>query len=221
MTIQPVTNENGNATITVSLSDTNGATATAVFELAVVAVNDAPTLASLADLTLNQGAGQQVVQLMNITSGASNELQSLVVTAASSDLASIPDPTVTYVSSNSTGSLTFTPRVDTNATVTLSVTVDDGGATNRTLVRTFKVTLRVLAAPVITGISRSEGIANITFTTATGLNCTVEHKDSPVGPAGGGPGWNPLPTIISTGGVMTVTDPTAAVPARFYRVRVQ
>jgi uncharacterized repeat protein (TIGR01451 family) len=216
MRLSPATNESGSATITVSVLDTNDAIASVEFTLTVLAENDAPTLAPIGDLILNQGAGQQTVQLTNVTSGASNELQSLGVTAVSSDPSIIANPGVAYSSPDPVGLLTFTPLLNTNATVTITVTVDDGGETNRTVEQAFTVTLRVLALPVITGIQWVDGVSHVTFNTETGVNCALEWKDTITAP-----GWTALPGIISTGTVMTVTDPAGVVPSRVYRVRIQ
>jgi hypothetical protein len=35
------------------------------------------------------------------------------------------------------------------------------------------------------------------------------------------PGWNALPAVTGDGTVMTLTDSTATVAPRFYRVRVE
>ena len=42
----------------------------------------------------------------------------------------IPDPTVTYSSADSTGTLKFTPVADHSGTATITVTVEDGGLDN-------------------------------------------------------------------------------------------
>src|SRR5258706_5730720 len=52
--------------------------------------------------------------------------QPLRVTAVSSDLTVIAQPTVSYVSPNATGSLSFAPVSDANGKATIIVTVDDG-----------------------------------------------------------------------------------------------
>src|ERR1019366_1674310 len=71
--------------------------------------NQPPTLNMLANVTINEGAGLQTVNLSGITSGATNEIQTLTVTAASSNPALIPTPTASYISPSTTGSITFTP----------------------------------------------------------------------------------------------------------------
>ncbi len=47
-------------------------------------------------MTINENASLQTVNLSGITSGASNQVQTLVVTASSSNAGLIPTPTVNY-----------------------------------------------------------------------------------------------------------------------------
>ena len=72
-------------------------------------VNQPPTLNALSNVTINENAGLQTVNLSGISSGATNEVQTLTVTAVSSKTGLIPNPTVNYTSPNTTGTLTFTP----------------------------------------------------------------------------------------------------------------
>src|SRR5437867_3915450 len=73
------------------------------------AVNQPPTLNPIVNISINENAPAQTVNLSGITPGATNEVQTLTVTASSSNPALIPTPTVTYTSPNSTGSLSLTP----------------------------------------------------------------------------------------------------------------
>ena len=102
-----------------------------------VPVNVPPTLNTLGNLAINANTGSQTVNLSGISSGAANESQTLTVTAVSSNPALIPNPTVSYVSANSTGSLTFAPANNASGTATITVMVDDGQAQNNTVTRSF------------------------------------------------------------------------------------
>ncbi|MCY2990031.1 MAG: tandem-95 repeat protein, partial [Planctomycetota bacterium] len=102
-------------------------TATEVASVTVTAVNDAPTLAPIPDpAAIQEDAGQQTVNLGGISAGG-GESQPLQITAASSNVGLIPNPTVTYTSPNTTGSLSYTPVANQNGTATITVTVTDGG----------------------------------------------------------------------------------------------
>src|SRR5206468_2947047 len=107
------------------------------FTVTVNAVNQAPTLNPLSNLTITENAGQQTVNLSGITSGATNENQTLTVTASSSNPGVVPNPAVNYTSPNTTGSLTFTPVANASGSATITVTVNDGQAQNNTITRTF------------------------------------------------------------------------------------
>jgi hypothetical protein len=111
-------------------------------------------LGALTDLVLEENAKEQVVNLAGISSGATNENQTLTVTASSSDPGLIPNPTVTYTSPATTGSLRFTPVPYAFGVATITVTVNDGGASNNIASRTFKVTVNsVNQAPTLDALS--------------------------------------------------------------------
>jgi Bacterial Ig domain len=124
----PVADANGSATLTVTVSDGQAQTNRS-FTVTVNAVNDPPTLNTVADMTINQDSGQQTVNLSGITSGAANENQTLSVTALSSNTGLIPTPTINYTSPNTTGSLRFSPLAGQTGTATITVRVSDGSTT--------------------------------------------------------------------------------------------
>jgi hypothetical protein len=104
-------------------------------------VNQPPTLNAMNDLTITENTGLQTVSLSDITSGATTENQTLTVTAVSSDINLIPNPSVNYTSANTTGSLSFQPVHNANGTAIIMVIVNDGQAQNNTVTRTFTVTV--------------------------------------------------------------------------------
>ena len=155
----PVANASGTATVTVTVNDGQASNNTVVqtFLVTVNAVNDQPTLNALSPLTISEDAGLQTVALSGISAGG-GETQTLTVTASSSNTGLIPNPTVTYTSPNATGSIGFTPVANTNGTATVTVTVNDGQASNNTVVQTFLVTVNPINdAPTL------NAIANVTI----------------------------------------------------------
>ena len=92
-------------------------------------LEDAPGLRTSAVAWLVEDTTEQTVSLSGITAG-DGEVQALSVTAASDNPGLIPDPTVTYTSPDTTGSIAFTPVADQSGTATLTITVTDGGLDN-------------------------------------------------------------------------------------------
>jgi surface-anchored protein len=135
----PTANASGSSTITVRLEDagfdgdfaTTGDNAILLqtFEVVVNPVNDAPTLAPLSNRIVQEDAATQTVSFAGIAAGG-GEVQSLRVTATSSNSALIPHPTVNYTSPAASGTLNFTPVADQSGVATITVTVEDGGLDN-------------------------------------------------------------------------------------------
>ena len=129
----------------------NNGTAAGGFIITVVApLNVAPTLDAISNLTINENAGQQTVNLTGITAGGGAS-QTLTVTAISSNPGLIPNPAVGYVSPNATGALTFTPAVNAFGTATITVVVHDNGGTANggvdSVTNTFTVTVNAVNQP--------------------------------------------------------------------------
>ena len=176
----PVGNANGTAIITVTVTDNGGtadsgvATTTQTFTVAVTAVNDAPTLAAITNpAAILEDASGQTVSLTGIAAGG-GETQVLTVTATSNNTSLIPNPTVTYTSAGTTGSLSYTPVGNANGTALITVTVtDNGGTTNSgvaTNTRTFTAAVTAvndvptLAGLVATTTAEDTATAALAFT---------------------------------------------------------
>ncbi len=111
-------------------------------------VNDAPAINTPSNVTINENAGQQTVNLTGITSGG-GETQTLTVTASSNNSALI-NPSVTYTSPNSTGTLRFTPAANSFGMATITVKVTDNGGTLNGGVDTTSVQFTVTVNQVAT-----------------------------------------------------------------------
>ena len=165
LTFAPVADAAGTATVTVTIDDggaSNNLTSQ-TFAVTVVpapVVNQPPTLDIITNLTIYQNAGSQSVALTGITSGSINENQALIVSAVSSDSNIITDLTVNYTSPNSSGTLTFAPVTNALGTVTVTVVIDDGGASNNLITQTFTVT--VVPGPVVIVPPTMNSIADVT-----------------------------------------------------------
>ena len=132
----PVANTYGTAHVTVTVRDAgldgtmgsgDDATFARTFTVVVNHVNQTPTLTAISDpATILMNAGVQTVNLAGITAGPGDS-QTLQVTAASDNTTLIPNPTVSYTSPNTSGSITYTPVASKFGTAHVTVTVRDAG----------------------------------------------------------------------------------------------
>lgn len=103
--------------------------------------NNLPTLSPIANITINEDAGNQTVALSGIGPGAGDEIQTLTVTALSSNPSLVSNVTVTYTNPNANGSLTFAPVANGFGTTVITVMVDDGQPSDNIVIRSFLVTV--------------------------------------------------------------------------------
>jgi hypothetical protein len=215
LTITPIAYAYGSATITVTVNDggTSNNVVSRTFAVTVSPVNQAPTLTTLANVTIDENAGLQTVSLSGITSGAANEFDTLSVTASSSNPALIPTPTVSYTSPNATGSLTFTPAAVAYGSATITVTVNDGGASNNVISRTFAVTVNpVNQVPTLTtlanlSIDENAGLQTVGLSSISS-GAANESQTLTVTASSSNTGLVPTPTV-------TYTSPNATGSIKF------
>ncbi len=173
VTYTPAAGWSGTDTFTYRVS--NGAywSAAATVTVTVRPVNRIPTLLAIADLATLEDAAQQTVGLSGIGPGRASESgQDLTVTATSSNPSVVPDPTVTYVNGQTSGSLAVAPVSNAVGSAVITVRVqDDGGTTDggvNAVVRTFTVTVGPVNDPptlaFIVGRTVAEDAAQQTMT---------------------------------------------------------
>jgi hypothetical protein len=177
--------------------------------------NQPPTLNPLGSLAINENAGLQTVNLSGITSGATNEAQTLSVTASSSNPGLIPAPAVTYTSPNATGTLRFTPVANGNGSATITVTVNDGGVSNNIVTQTFTVTVNNTAQAPRVQI-RVAPNKQVVLTVTGQVGSTYNIQASPDLTT-----WTVIGTVVvPAGGSLDFTDTNAAsFPKRSYRTQ--
>jgi len=166
----PMANQIGSAVITVTVKDSGGTanggvdTTTRTFNVTVVAVNHAPTLDPVGNQTVLENVAQQTINLTGISDGPGDTGQTITITAISDNTTVVPNPTVTYTSPGTTGTLSYTPVANTFGVANITVTVKDNGGTALggidTLVRTFSITVtHVNQAPTLNAITDPASIA--------------------------------------------------------------
>jgi hypothetical protein len=216
ITFTPVAYGFGSATITVTVNN-GGASNNIVsrtFTVTVNPVNQTPTLAALANVSINENASLQTINLSGITSGAANESQTLTVTIASSNPSLIPTPAVSYNTPATTGSITFTPIAYGFGSSTITVTVNDGGTSNNIVSRTFTVTVNpvnqtpTLAALANVTINESASLQTVNLSGITS-GAANENQTLTVTAISSNPSLIPTPAVSyntpATTGLITFT----------------
>ncbi len=205
LTLSPALNASGSATISVTVNNGGASNNTVVrtFSVTVNPVNLSPTLDPIANLTLNENGGAQTVNLTGISSGAASQTQTLVVSAISSNPSLIPNPAVAYTSPSATGGLTLSPALNASGSATISVTVNNGGASNSTIVRTFTVTVNpVNLSPTLDPIANltlnENGGAQTVNLTGIGSGAASQTQTLAVSAISSNPSLIPNPVVAYT-----------------------
>jgi O-glycosyl hydrolase len=104
--------------------------------------NPAPTIDSVANVTIEKNSGIQTINLTGISDGEGfNQL--VTITANSDNKALIPDPIITYVNGQANGTLSFTPVQNMTGAANITITLSDNGDPSRTTTSNFSVTVNV------------------------------------------------------------------------------
>ena len=147
-TVTPVSNFNGTLTVGVIVND--GGTNSNVFpvEIGVTAVNDAPTLNAISNVTIQEDpTDATTVSLAGITSGGGEASQVVTVTASHNTPEWFETFEIQYAG-GSTGSLTLKPLPNKFGTATVTVRVQDNGAGDAPNVNFFERTFSFIVEPV-------------------------------------------------------------------------
>lgn len=123
VSVTPVANATGSATITVTVSD-GSLTASDTFLLTVTAVNDLPTISTVANqaTTLGVAVGPLAFTVGDIETAAA----SLTLSGSSSDTALVPISNIVFAGSGANRTVTVTPSAGASGTATITLTVHDG-----------------------------------------------------------------------------------------------
>lgn len=141
LTLIPLPHQSGSSVITVIVSDGVFQSESA-FTLVVTPVNAPPTLDAIPlPPDLKEGDGAQTLTITGVGPGV-GDVESVIVTAHSSNPALIPDPVVTYETPATSGVVTFAPIPETSGVAVITVSVSDGQAESPPTQRTFTVHVR-------------------------------------------------------------------------------
>src|SRR5690606_20527106 len=180
-TITPSPNYSGLLTIPITVRDGSNTSPTFNFTLNVDPVNDAPTIAAIGNVELQEDAAQIDVPLSGIGAGPL-ESQVLTVTASTDSQWLFETFTVVYSSPRESGTLDVKPAQDQSGTAQVTVTVPDNGPSGAPHVNTVATTftLNVSAVndpPLITGQDVVSVDEDNTFTILASHLTIIDHDD--------------------------------------------
>ena len=124
ITLTPAANQFGPTTITVTVQDGDGGTASDTFVLSVNSVNDLPTVTDIVDLGTNEDTATAAIPFT--VGDVETAVGSLTVTASSSDQAVVPNANIVIGGAGAARTITLTPAANQFGPTTITVTVQDG-----------------------------------------------------------------------------------------------
>ena len=164
---------------------TNNGTLTsspATVTLNVGRVNKQPTVGAVGDQNVAENSGAHSVNLSGISAGAGDGDQTVTVTATSDNPGVVPNPTVTYTSPSSVGTLSFTPAANASGAATITVTVHDNGGTANGGVDTKTTSFRITVAEVVLAPTANSQSVGASQDTAVGVTLTGSDPNTPPKP---------------------------------------
>ncbi len=128
--IIPAANQSGTTTITITVTDAGGLTASTAFLVTVKPVNDPPTITAIAMQTVNTDLATSALPFTigDLETPASN----LAVSASSSDQAVVPNAGIVLGGSGASRTVTVTPALGATGTATITLSVSDGALSTPT-----------------------------------------------------------------------------------------
>jgi len=152
VTVTPTANAfGGPVTITLTVSD-GVDSVTETFNVTVDPVNDAPTIAPVADQTVRSGASTGLIPFT--VADIDNDAATLSVTATSDNGSLIPVERIVVGGSGTNRTVNITPLSGTaGGTVQVTLTVDDGELS-------ASETFTVIVTPAVIGDSNNDGFFN-------------------------------------------------------------
>ncbi|MEQ1752349.1 MAG: PA14 domain-containing protein, partial [Prosthecobacter sp.] len=162
VTLTPVLNQTGTATITLSVTD-GALSASDTFMVTVLGVNDAPTISALTNqsVPLNAVTAAQPLTVADVETAAA----ALTITKTSSNPALVPTSNITVNGTGLFRTVSVTPATDQVGTSTLTLEVNDGSTTTST---SFIVT--VTGTPGQTWWQQNFGSVSTTGSAAEGAD---------------------------------------------------
>ncbi|GAB4118708.1 MAG: hypothetical protein Tsb0027_12300 [Wenzhouxiangellaceae bacterium] len=192
VTITPLQNQSGVATITITAIDGDGGISQSEFTVTVNAINDNPLISAPADVTIDEDSA--TAALAFAISDVETSADSLIVSASSSDQALLPDGNIVLGGSGENRSVMLTPAADQSgvAVITLTVTDADSGMAQGQFMLTVNAINDdpLISAPADVAIDEDSATAALAFaisdveTSADSLIVSASSSDQSLLPDG-------------------------------------
>lgn len=216
LSINPAANRSGQATVTVTVSDGQASSST-VFDIFVNAVNDPPTISTIADQSTNED-----LPLNGIAFTVNDIDNEFGVEVSSSDALLFPPGSLTISGSGTNRQLALAPATNRFGSALITVTVNDGQASAST---TFLVNVAALndtptVSPIANQtISEDQALSGLPISVADvegdPLTVTVDSSNNTLLPAGSlvlsGSGSNRQLTVTPAPGLSGTATITVSV----------
>jgi hypothetical protein len=144
MTLRPVTNQHGSATITLTVSDPGGLSRSTNFNFTVLPVNDPPSITQITNRTLMED--YQTNPIAFSVNDVDDPIANLQITGTSSNPSLVPDTNIFVTGTSTSTNRTLQVRPLTNAVgwSDITLTVSDGQADTP---MTFRITYTAVNDP--------------------------------------------------------------------------
>jgi len=175
-----------------------------------------PMLNTPTNVTVYQNSGAQTLMITGIDSRLSDGNQQLSLTVVANDSTILAAPVVTYTNGNDFATVTFSPVAGALGMATVTVTANNGAASNNLTSQTFSVTVIPNRPPTLNAISNITIFQNAGLQTIalTGITSGSASSNLTISATSSNPSLIPTPTVVYTSpnssGTLTFTpNPTA------------
>jgi surface protein/VCBS repeat-containing protein len=110
--------------------------------------NAPPRIDQVANVTINEDAAQQTINLSGIADGDLLTTQTVTVSHTNSDAALFSDFTINHTASAATGTLVFTPAPNAFGTANITITVLDSGSTTNGGINSKTISFTITINPI-------------------------------------------------------------------------
>ncbi len=104
---------------------------------------------NISDLSVDEDSGERTVSFTGVADGDFHANQTLTVIATSDNTSLVPNPTVTYTSPDTSGTITFKPAPDMIGTANLTLIVNDNGGSSNGGIDTVSASFKVTVNPIV------------------------------------------------------------------------